>query len=246
MSSLSDDTRTHPWTLTPAEPWPGSADRLGSVPGGWTGRLFQRGDLRLRITVPARPDDLLDDPDVLAANRRDDYMPYWGYLWQAAGPMTAAVLRAEWPAGAEALEIGSGVGLVGLAGLARGLRVAFSDYDATSVALSVFNAEKNGWPGTEGLVLDWRQPLDRRFPVIFGSDVTYERRNHGPILDVLDRMLSPGGVCWIGDAGRQVSAEFLPAARERGYRVSLRDELGKELGEPQVGRFQLFELTTRP
>ena len=60
-----------------------------------------------RITVPARPDALLDDPDVLAANRRDDYMPYWGYLWQAGGPMTAAVLAAEWPSGGTALEIGA-------------------------------------------------------------------------------------------------------------------------------------------
>ncbi len=226
--------------LVRVEPWPGFRDGLPDIPGGWDVRRFETGRHAFRLTVPAVPDAFLDDPAVLEANRRDDYMPYWGYLWPAAAPMAAAVLGGDWPPG-DALEIGCGIGLIGLAALARGLRVTLSDYDPTSVALARHNARQNGFD-SEGLVLDWRRPGARRFGLILGSDVTYERRNHGPILDVLDAMLSPGGVAWIGDAGRQVSAEFIPEARRRGYSVEMRDEAGQTLPEPRVGRFQLFIL----
>ncbi|MCC7424452.1 MAG: methyltransferase domain-containing protein [Planctomycetaceae bacterium] len=191
--------------------------------------------------MPAEPDAFLDDPAVLEANRADDYMPYWGFLWPAAPPMVGAVLAAEWPASATVLEIGCGIGLVGLAALRRGLRVTLSDYDQTSVDLARHNARQNGYEA-DGLVLDWRRPTEQRFDVILGSDVTYEVRNHGPILDVIGTMLNPGGVAWIGDAGRQISAGFLPMAQERGFEVGLFDASGRTLPRLNVGEFQLFVL----
>lgn len=234
-----------PWRMTDEGRGAVPSDVPGSVPGGWMARRFECGDFHFDVTAPARPDELLDDPAVLEANRRDDYMPYWGYVWQASGPMAAAVLAAEWTTGATTLELGSGVGVVGLAGLARGLDLTFSDYDPTSVALSVHNARRNGYPRAEGILLDWRQPLARRFSVILGSDVTYERRNHAPLLDVIDAMLEPDGLCWIGDAGRQVSAEFPLLARTRGYSVRIVDDRFQELSQPHVGQFQMFILTRR-
>lgn len=195
------------------------------------------------MTVPAEPDAFLDDPAVLEANRDDDYMPYWGFLWQAAPPMAAAVLAADWPEDATVLEIGCGIGLVGLAALARGLRVTLSDYDATSVALAIHNARQNGFVA-EGLVLDWRRPLDRRFDVVLGSDVTYEVRNHGPILDVVNHMTAPRGVAWIGDAGRQISAGFPKLARERGLHCGVVDAAGRPLATLNVAEFQMFVLTS--
>ena len=42
------------------------------------------GGRAIRIVRPADPDQLLDDPAVLEWNRRDDYMPYWAYLWPGA------------------------------------------------------------------------------------------------------------------------------------------------------------------
>jgi predicted nicotinamide N-methyase len=168
-------------------------------------------------------------------------MPYWGFLWPAAPPMVGAVLAAEWPAGATVLEIGCGIGLVGLAALRRGLKVTLSDYDQTSVDLALHNARQNGFEA-DGLVLDWRRPVARRFDIILGSDVTYEVRNHGPILDVIGEMLNPGGVAWVGDAGRQISAGFLPLARDRGFQTELYGASGQRLNALNVGEFQMFVL----
>ena len=62
-------------------------------------------------------------------------MPYWPYLWPAAYAMSAAVLRENWPPGAAALEIGAGIGLVGLAHRGRTARF-LGENDAKIAALT--------------------------------------------------------------------------------------------------------------
>jgi predicted nicotinamide N-methyase len=185
-------------------------DELPPIPGGWTTRDFHLADTTLRITLPAQPDAFLDDPAVLAANRRDDYMPYWSYLWPASLETAVAVLKHDWAPGTEALEIGAGIALTGQAALARGLKVSFSDYDQQAIDLALFNSRQNGTAqNAEGLLIDWRTPIDRQFPVIFGCDVIYEKQNHRPILGLLEKMLAPDGQAWISDPGRHQADAFL-------------------------------------
>src|SRR5262245_4457891 len=77
------------------------------------------------IRRPDRSDHLLDDPAVREAFLTDEYMPYWADLWPSARMLAKMVLREPWPPGLTALEVGCGLGLPGLAALARGLRVVF-------------------------------------------------------------------------------------------------------------------------
>jgi predicted nicotinamide N-methyase len=220
-------------------PWAG----LPAVPGGWTLQRLPVGDRVIELVQPAAPDDLLDDPAVIEANRRDDYMPYWSYLWPAAATMAAALAQAPWPAGTPVLELGCGVGLVGVAALARGWRVTFSDHDPVAVACALLNARRNGLAErADGLVLDWRRPVERRWPVILGCEVTYEARNHPVLLDLLEAMLTPDGVCWLGDPGRSQAPRFVALARERGWKVKLLDHAAQST-ETQPGEtFQIVEL----
>jgi predicted nicotinamide N-methyase len=206
---------------------------LPAIPGGWTLRDFTLAGRTLHVTLPAAPDAFLDDPEVLAANRRDDYMPYWSYLWPTSLETAVAVLKHDWAEGTEALEIGAGIALTGLAALSRGLRVAFSDYDRQALALAMHNARQNGLEASaEELFLDWRQPIDRRFPMIFGCDVIYERQNHLPILGLLEAMLAPDGEAWITDPGRHQADDFLKLLRDRPFAVEHR----KLPREPYPGR----------
>ena len=83
------------------------------------------GGHAIRLVRPADPDRLLDDPGVLDWNRRDDYMPYWAYLWPGAYLLAEAVAAegSPWLWGgptAEALEIGCGLGLAGLVAAGAG------------------------------------------------------------------------------------------------------------------------------
>lgn len=218
-------------------------EALPEIPGGWRTGCVSVADRFLELHLPADPDRFLDDPAVLAANRRDDYMPYWPYLWPTSETLAQALSRAGWPAETEVLELGCGLGLVGLAGLLHGWRVTFSDHDPNAVRCALLNARRNGLAErASGLVLDWRRPLERRWPVILGSDLTYEPQTIPSLVELLSRMLAPGGVCWIGDPGRTHAGRFFQLAQEQGFHVRIQDAAGLDCLRPTPARFQMFVL----
>ena len=172
---------------------------------------------------PADPDRMLDDPAVLAWSRRDDYMPYWAYLWPGAFLLAEAVAAEPWIAGTPALEIGCGLGLAGLVGLSHGLRVTFTDYDDAPLGFVVRSASANGFDPSSYSTrrLDWRDPPPEPFPVILGADVLYERRLVPLVLNVLDATLPPGGLALIAGPYRLATEAFAPAAESRGLRCEV-------------------------
>jgi predicted nicotinamide N-methyase len=217
---------------------------LPEIPLGWTEAEFRVLDRCFRLLVPFRPDSLLDSPEVLSANAADDYMPYWAYLWPAALHIAESILKDPWPRHTRVLELGCGLGLVGIAALASGCQVSLTDYDENAIATAKMNAALNGFPDAEAFVLDWRSPPESTYSVIIGCDITYESRNHAPILDLIDRMLEPRGFCWIADGGRNAAPAFVELARTRGYSVGMRDHEGKEITDPGF-RYVLMELRKR-
>ena len=58
--------------------------------------VFTYAGRAVRMVRPSDPDRMLDDPGVLAWNRRDDYMPYWSYLWPTSLETAVAVLTHDW------------------------------------------------------------------------------------------------------------------------------------------------------
>jgi predicted nicotinamide N-methyase len=169
------------------------------------------GGREVRLVRPLEPDRLLDDPGVVAWNRRDDYMPYWAYLWPGATLLAEAVARETWSPGLSALEIGCGLGLAGLVALGIGIRVRFTDYDEAPLRFVARSARENGFDPSAYSTgrLDWRvPPRDEKYPLILGADVLYERRLVPLVSGLLAAMLDPDGLALITDPNRS-SAEGL-------------------------------------
>src|SRR5947207_1010354 len=78
------------------------------------------------IDRPGESDRLMEHPAVRSVCAAHDYLPYWADLWPAARMLAKAILREPWAGGLEALEIGCGLALPGIAALSVGLRVIFS------------------------------------------------------------------------------------------------------------------------
>lgn len=216
--------------------------KLPVIPGGWKLSDYAIGNRTFSIYQPAEPDLFLDDQAVLAANESNDYMPFWTFLWPAAIQMARAMKAAPWEPGSRVLELGSGLGLVGLAAYARGDRVTFSDYDPTALHVCRMNSIKNGLADPEVLVLDWRNPRENRFDAIIGCEVTYDAPMHPVILDLLDNMLAPAGIAWLGDPGRYLSPDFYRMALDRQYSVKILNKELEEITVPSSEGFQIFEL----
>lgn len=215
---------------------------LPPIPGGWTEREWQIEGHSFRLTLPAIPDAFLDDPAVHAEFDRDEYMPYWAYLWPAALKMVKTILRRDWPNGAEVLELGAGIGIVGMAGLMRGLAVTISDYEAKAVQLALFNAARNGYPQCQGQVIDWRKPLGRKFPYIWGCELLYEDRHHEPLLELTRTALTADGMAWFVDGGRMRAERFCRLVANYDLKFTLYDEEMRPLAAPRVGQYQLIEI----
>src|SRR5262245_43742028 len=165
------------------------------------------GEHTFLIEKPGGSDDLLTHPAIREAFAADEYLPYWADLWPAARMLAKAVLAEPWPEGREVLEVGCGLGLPGVAALARGLRVVFSDYDPTAVRFAANNARLNGFTNFAERPFDWRAPPDDlKVNIVLASDLTYEARHVEPLVALLAKVLVPGGLCLWTDQDRPPAA----------------------------------------
>lgn len=154
------------------------------------------------IDRPTETNTLLDHPAVRSAMDADECVPYWADIWPASRMLAKVVWRDLKPGGT-ALELGCGLGLPGLAALARGWRVIFSDYDATALHFAAHNARVNGLDNFETRQLDWRfPPADLQVPLLLGADLIYELRNIEPLVGTIRGLLSAEGECWLTDQDR--------------------------------------------
>jgi predicted nicotinamide N-methyase len=193
---------------------PGATEYQGPV----VVTALELGGRTIRVVRPTDPDRLLDDPVVLDWNRRDDYMPYWAYLWPGAYLLAEAVAREPLPdpvAGniaLEALEIGCGLGLAGLVALARGLSVQFTDYDQAPLDFVARSAALNRFDPARFVIrrLDWRDLPNDRVALILGADVIYEAPLVPLVANLVGKLLAPGGVALIASPYR-VPAEAFPS-----------------------------------
>ena len=98
------------------------------------------------------------------------------------------------------------IDLPGLAALAKGLRVTFSDCDATALRFAAENARMNGFEDFRLLQLDWHDPpTDLQVPIVLASDLVYELRNVEPLVGLIKKVLRPDGVCLMTDQDRAPS-----------------------------------------
>jgi predicted nicotinamide N-methyase len=98
------------------------------------------------------------------------------------------------------------------------MRVTFTDYDATALRFAADNAKANGYSNFRTMVLDWRNPPPGlRVPVVLASDVTYEFRNVDPLVELLRKVLLPGGLCLLTDQDRQPAAALREALGRAGF-----------------------------
>jgi predicted nicotinamide N-methyase len=196
-----------------------------------------------------RPDDsdrLMDHPAIRSAFAADEYLPYWADLWPAARMLAKAILREAWTPGLEALELGCGLGLPGIAALSRGLHVTFSDYDRTALRFAGDNARLNGFEDFNLLHLDWQTPpADLRFPVLLASDLVYELRNVEPLVRLIKQVLQPDGLCLLTDQDRVPSYTLRETLTGMGLDYTAQVMRAGEPGGLRV-KGTLYRITHRP
>jgi predicted nicotinamide N-methyase len=194
-------------------------------------------DYTFRLERPTGIDKLWDHPAVRAAYAADEYIPYWSELWPAGRMLAKAIIREAWQPYEErfgtplhALEIGCGLGLAGIAALAKGMSVTFSDVDETAARLAGTNARRNGFTDYTTATIDVRSPPQGlQVPILFASDVLYEPRLIEPTVAFIRDVLLPGGICLVGDADRISARPFRHEVFKAGLSITT---TATRVGEP--------------
>jgi ETFB lysine methyltransferase len=194
-------------------------------------------DYTFILNRPTGIDQLWEHPAVRAAYEADEYIPYWSELWPAGRMLAKAIVRESWEAletqfgkPLHALEVGCGLGLAGIAALAKGMRVTFTDVDRAAADLAGANAKRNGYKDYDCMGLDFRAaPADLKVPLLLASDVLYEPRFIEPMVQFVKQVLMPGGLCLIGDADRISARPFKHEVFKAGLAL---ETTATRVGEP--------------
>jgi predicted nicotinamide N-methyase len=167
----------------------------------------------------------VDDADALLDRlpkiqfRADERLPYWADLWPSARALARHLWRRVDLQGLRVLELGCGMGLVGVVASRKGAVVTLTDYEADALAFARFNVRYNGCQQAIVRHLDWHAPnLGATYPRLIASDILYERANFLPLLRLLQFALAPEGQFIIAEPNRPVARDFFRLLRDHGFR----------------------------
>jgi predicted nicotinamide N-methyase len=177
------------------------------------------GGRALRLLRPRDGDAVLDE--LLAEDDPDeDRLPFWAELWPS-GTALAQAVTARPLAGRRVLELGCGLGLVGVTAALAGADVLVVDRSPEAIAFAALNAERNGVT-LQRAVCAFDQPerllAGAPWDLVLAADVLYEQRNVPVLLWLLPRLVGQDGEVWLADPGRPMLARFLAGAEATGWR----------------------------
>jgi tRNA1(Val) A37 N6-methylase TrmN6 len=137
--------------------------------------------------------------------------PFWMKVWEASLILADHLVRMGIENGKEILEIGAGMGVVGLALGALGHKVTITDYEDDALELLRMNVEYNSLDNVSVRKLDWNRPdLTRRYDIICGSELVYKKQFIGPIINLFRNYLKPDGTIFMAhDVRRMCLIQFI-------------------------------------
>lgn len=145
--------------------------------------------------------------------------PFGLLLWASAVALaTRLEQQPSLVAGKRVLELGAGVGFVGLVAAQLGGSVTLSDYHPAALQLCQTNAELNQISGVTVCKGDWRDWPEAlcNFDLIVGADILYERTLHPALTTLLARL---GGTILLADPIRPAALEFVEKREAEGWQV---------------------------
>ena len=188
-----------------------------TVPAALRNPYFRRFELRrhrlsvaggtLSLVAPQDMNSTITPENCRQAER--DY-PYWAAIWPASVAMGRYLLRGPRLEGEVAMDLGCGIGVAGVAAGVAGARPIFVDRSADALRFAQFNADHNGVVDAKRIETDWfiDAPAER-CDLLLLSDVSYDEKNHQPLMLYVRRCLADGGRVLHADPERAEAGRFL-------------------------------------
>ena len=158
---------------------------------------------RFRFLVPDSIERFIDFEDPLHA------FPLWAKIWHAGVVLAGYLNSMPVEPGKKFLEIGSGIGLIGIVAAEAGHNVTITDYNADALNFALANTHLNNCSHVTVGRLDWKNPdLDGHFDYIVGSEVIYRNEDIPLLLQLFQNYLNPDGKVLLVEEMRATVTEF--------------------------------------
>ena len=165
------------------------------------------GEREILLLRPRDGDALLDE--VLAEeDPADDRLPFWAELWPS-GVALATELAARDLTGKRVLELGCGLGLVGVTAATSGADVLAVDQSPEADAFTTANAGRTGVSvRTVRTAFERPGPLLAEAPwdLVVAADVLYEPKTVPVLVDLLPQLVARGGEVLLAARGSRSSS----------------------------------------
>jgi len=202
---------------------PENAERFDAL-YQWLHRLYgleplalNIGNFRIRMFKVKKMDELLEHI-ASRPNPTEDDLPYWAELWPSALALATFLVQEVNCEGNSVLELGCGLGLVGIVAGLKGAQVWLTDFQPDALRLAELNWMMNLTLRGHFRLLDWRHPdWHQKFPIILVSDVAYEARLFDPLIACFQHFLSEDGTIYLSEPNRQVAQPFFRKLRQSGF-----------------------------
>ena len=189
-----------------------------------------RSGATYRITRPTDIDRLIDAME----HDPEEVLPHWAEIWPSGIALADEIVSSpELVRGQRVLELGCGLGTTAIAALQAGANLTVTDYATGALDLCVANTIANTGREPARFQINWRNPDDRfltltgnGFPVVLAADILYEARDIEPLLDLVQRAVTPGGLLWLAEPGRPIAREFVHRIAQQGWKTDRCTHIG--------------------
>ncbi len=217
-------------------------------------KLYSIGSEQIKITMVADTNRLLDDIVIPKAEGErseqsslETNFPFWAELWSSAIALSRYIWHHVDLQNTDVLELGCGLGMVGIVAAKNGARVLMTDYSADALLFAQYNAKQNHCVNVGFRRLDWRCPdLDcheslttkvkslttkvkslqhDKFPYILASDVIYEEENWRLLINIFKTNLKACGEIILAEPNRPDAPGFFELLRRNGFCYTHRLEI---------------------
>jgi EEF1A lysine methyltransferase 3 len=120
--------------------------------------------------------------------------PLWAKVWPSS--MVLADFMASQPNDGDTkiLELGAGIGIVGIAAFAFGHNMTITEYNKDATEFAKANAWINGYSEIPIISMNWNKPQKNlQYDRIIGSEVIFREKDFAPIQNLFQSILKPEG-----------------------------------------------------
>jgi predicted nicotinamide N-methyase len=156
--------------------------------------------------VPRELEPFMDQDDVF------HNFPLWAKIWEASMVLADHLASREPLPGSKLLEIGCGLGVVGIVAASFGHRITMTEQDPDALNFARANVLTNlppSGPTIDIRRLDWNHPrFKRTFDLIVGSEIVYSQRDYEPLFRLFKSLLKQDGEIILAEGFRESSVTF--------------------------------------